>query len=114
MENTWGTVCYNSWERMDAEVVCWQLGYTSQGILMSIIIVHLFKIMLILVFVLTGAVVLSSIFGTGSGATYLDEVDCSGGESRLIDCSRSFFVSCSSSRRGAGVRCQGTHMVVIK
>jgi len=64
--------------------------------------------------VLTGAVALSSIFGAGSGATYLDEVDCSGGESRLIDCSRSYFVSCSYSRRGAGVRCQGMHMVIVR
>ena len=72
------------------------------------------QIMLILVLVLTGAVAFSSIFGAGSGATYMDEVDCSGDESRLIDCSRSLFVSCSSSRRGAGVRCQGTHMVVIR
>ena len=63
---------------------------------------------------LTGAVAFSSIFGAGSGATYVDEVDCSGDESHLIDCSRSLFVSCSSSRRGAGVRCQGTHMVVIR
>ena len=48
-------------------------------------------------------------FGAGTGPVLLDGVDCRGKENNLTDCSRSSFVSCYSSRRGAGVRCQGTY-----
>ena len=68
--------------------------------------------------VLTDAVAFTDAhFGTGTGPIYLDEVECSGRENRLIDCSRSSFVSCQWGRRrtrgGAGVRCQGKYQVNI-
>ena len=46
-------------------------------------------------------------FGAGVGPIYLDNVDCSGSESNLTDCFRSFIVSCYSHSEDAGVRCQG-------
>ena len=53
-------------------------------------------------------------FGAGIGPIYLDNVECSGSESRLIDCLYSSFVSCSSGHsEDAGVRCQGNISVLI-
>jgi len=47
-------------------------------------------------------------FGAGIGPIHLDNVDCSGSESNLTECSRSFTVSCYSDHlEDAGVRCQG-------
>ena len=62
----WGTVCSDLWDDRDAAVACRQLGY--QG----------------------GTAVVRSPrrFGEGTGPIYLDDVQCRGNESRLIDCPR--------------------------
>ena len=61
----WGTVCDDSWGSFDATVACRQMGFV--GVSDSD----------------------SSLFGSGafSQRIWLDEVACSGSESRLIDCS---------------------------
>ena len=61
----WGTVCDDSWDASDAAVACRQMGFV--GVSTSI----------------------SSRFGFGSfsQSIWLDDVGCSGSESRLIDCS---------------------------
>ena len=47
-------------------------------------------------------------FGAGTGTIYLDNVECTGSETNLNDCSRSSSVSCFGSHsEDAGVRCQG-------
>ena len=62
-----------------------------------------------------GAVAFSSAhFGAGVGPIYLDEVGCSGGESRLIDCPHNSNVTCSGGPlKDAGVRCQGKSMFYV-
>ena len=62
-----------------------------------------------LFFVTTDALVLTSAhFGAGIGSTHLDNVECSGTENYLIDCSHSSQAECHYGHlEDAGVRCQG-------
>ncbi len=62
----WGTVCHDLWDDRDAAVACRQLGYHGG----------------------TPIVRSPSRFGEGTGPIYLDNVECRGNESRLIDCPR--------------------------
>ena len=61
--DTWGTVCDDDWDMVDANVVCRQLAC---GLAMAV-----------------GS---SSQFGQGSGPILLDNVDCKGGENDLGQC----------------------------
>ena len=48
-------------------------------------------------------------FGAGVGPVYLDNVDCTGSEANLTDCSSSFNIYCYRGHsEDAGVRCQGS------
>ena len=51
---------------------------------------------------------ITSGFGIGFGPVILDDVGCRGRESQLIDCPKSFHVSCTNQHGRAGVRCQGS------
>ena len=58
----WGTVCDDSWSSIDARVVCRQLGYTS------------------------GTAHGRAVYGRGTGPIWLDNVNCRGYESSLLNC----------------------------
>ena len=57
----WGTVCDDSWEDVDAQVVCTELGCSGDGTAVQQ-------------------------FGGGSGAIWLDDVLCDGTETSLSAC----------------------------
>uniref|UniRef100_A0A8C1XBE4 Neurotrypsin n=1 Tax=Cyprinus carpio TaxID=7962 RepID=A0A8C1XBE4_CYPCA len=62
----WGTVCDDSWTEQHAQVVCRQLGFRG------------------------GAEVASAgAFGEGAGLILLDDVECEGSESSLLECTHS-------------------------
>ena len=63
-DSTWGTVCDDFWDSLDATVVCRQLGFSSEG-------VRSFG---------------QARFGQGLDPIWLDTVNCVGTESRLADC----------------------------
>ena len=85
---SWGTVCDDFWETVDAQVVCRQLGYSTVGA------------------VARG----SAFFGQGTDPILLDDVACTGSETRLIDCTYASTHNCAHSE-DAGVTCQGTSAV---
>ena len=107
INNAWGSVCGNYWGNTDATVVCRQLEYKTQGWQQT----YVFEGMRWIFdgYPPTDAVAfITSDFGLGVGLVILDDVGCRGSESRLIDCPKSFRVSCTNQRVRAGVRCQGS------
>jgi hypothetical protein len=86
-EGVWGSVCDDSWDERDAEVVCRQLGYDGRPIaLMS----HPF-------------------LSDYSLQYHLDDVDCSGSEDMLSDCAHGGIGvhNCIEMAEEAGVTCSG-------
>ena len=80
----WGTVCDDSWDTNDASVVCRSLGFAGALEAVS-----------------------SAGFGQGTGTIVLDDVNCSGEESSLFECSNpGRGVNNCGHSEDAGVRCQ--------
>lgn len=78
----WGTVCDDSWDDMDARVVCAQLGYTG------------------------GIALVDLEYGKGTGTILLDDVSCSGDEVNIADCDRQpWFLHDCGHGEDAGVKC---------
>ena len=82
----WGTVCDDSWDLTDANVVCRQLNYSRATSAPG-----------------------QAHFGEGSGPIHYDDVACTGNETRLADCSHPGIgiENCGHSE-DAGVVCDST------
>ena len=67
MNNRWGTVCDDQWDTADAEVVCRQLYNLTSDV----------------------AAYTNAYFGRGTGPIWLDDVQCTGSETHLVNCTNS-------------------------
>ena len=82
----WGTVCDDRWDDDDARVVCRQLGYTG------------------------GIAETDHLYGQGSGRIWLDNVECTGREVFLIDCTANPMGAHNCGHyEDAGVSCRPDH-----
>ena len=83
----WGTVCDDSWDGLDAQVVCRQLGYTG------------------------GVARLNAAYGPGSGPIYMDELECGGSEASLSSCRHNGWGNHNCGHhKDAGVECEGKEL----
>lgn len=79
----WGTVCDDRFDATDAIVACRQLGFTGNATALFTFNVP-----------------------DGTGPIFLDDIQCTGSESRLVDCPNRGFGSHNCSHfEDAGVRC---------
>ena len=88
---TWGTICSDSWDLPDADVVCRQLGYD-------------------------GAIraVSNAAFGQGTGQIWLDDVQCVGNETSISHCNHlGLGAHNCHHRKDAGVVCRPVGNVAI-
>lgn len=60
---TWGTVCHNGWDLIDANIVCRELGFPGAKKALR-----------------------SAFFGQGSGSIWIDDLQCTGKENSLTEC----------------------------
>ncbi|XP_046547672.1 low-density lipoprotein receptor-related protein 5-like [Haliotis rubra] len=83
----WGTICDDHWDNKDASVVCSMLGYNRENALA------------------TSNVQVSS----GSGLIYMDEVNCTGTETHIVQCGfteENWAVHDCSHQEDAGITCE--------
>ncbi len=105
--NAWGTVCDDLWDTTDGDVVCTQLGYGNGKLIKKTLWNSFIKIIRrFCLFVTATRAPSQAFFGAGTGDIVLDNLQCVGTESRLIDCpSNGINIHNCAHFEDAGVTC---------
>ena len=120
---TWGTICDGFWSNFDAQVACRQLGYSISGMYIKSALPNKQSqwVVILLHFVFSGASVFyNAYFGQGFGPIFLDDLLCTGRETRIIDCPRSTSTGvgdidfCRGHLDDAGLRCQESNVFMLQ
>ena len=91
-DGEWGTVCNNSFDDTDADVVCRELGYPGT----------------------IAGYSCCATYGEGSGPIWLDDVACNGTEASLYNCSHNGFgVHNCIHDKDIGVICETQGMLAL-
>ena len=135
MNDAFGTVCGVSWDNLDASVLCEELGFSPYGKLhvctcMPMMLhirtfmgahtytypqvkgahtcIHTYvHVVITYIYKYTGAIAVSRRFyGDSSLDAVITNVECAGDESKLLQCSYTRPVFCTSQERDAGAICQ--------
>ena len=88
---TWGTICDNSWDLQDANVVCRQLGFEGALLVYD-----------------------AAAFGQGTDQIWLDGIKCVGDETSISECSHDGWgVNNCGHSEDAGVVCRNAGKMTI-
>lgn len=109
VNGTWGAVCNDLWDDMDARVFCRQLGYSPYG--MSSASSFQIKVIIIFLIILLLGALSSNDFSSSPLQINLMNVNCLGNEDSLLRCEKTFVPPLQSTvcSTKAGVLCQGTY-----
>ncbi|PIK43385.1 laccase-type phenoloxidase [Apostichopus japonicus] len=84
LNGSWGTICDDYWDKVDADVTCRQLGYSAAITAVS-----------------------SAGYGEGTGQIWLDDVQCGGSEHNVLSCAnRGVGVHNCGHGEDAGLKCE--------
>ena len=97
--NTFGSVCADFWDEMDAQVVCGQLGFMRNGQVSF----RFYNICTLAFITFAGSLPNTT---TSGSSVFLSNIQCNGNEAMLSECSTSTATQCPRAEF-AGVRCEG-------
>ena len=107
LDNSWGTVCDDSWDDRGARVVCRQLGFNESGQFLTCY--WCFRLTPLISYCFSDAEArFEAFYGEGTDPIIMDDVKCNGLESSLLQCRGVFTHNCQH-REDAGVSCQSKH-----